>query len=346
MQKIRQILSEGRITRHLIVWFLLFLLMYFTDAQNVKVWIGLVETLFLAFGYMFVYYTEYLFIFPNFYGKSLIKLTLSIIVTLTIYQLINHSIFYYLIPLLGDKNVFETAPPYLLILTSSFLFFFTSIVAFGASRNKLSKLNMTEQNKREKALLIKELGFYKNQFNSHITFNFLNYCYGYLLNKSEEGEKAIELFSGMLKYTFSSNPDAPVPLKNEIAYISNFIDLQRLLDDRIQVNFMVNGELNNKYVLPRILINFIENAFKHGDTMSIESPITIRLETRENLIRLSVSNKKKKKSEFTRSTGFGNSNSKKQLELLYSNSYEYSYTDDGDIYSCKLALKNKSLQND
>jgi LytS/YehU family sensor histidine kinase len=293
---------------------------------------------------MFVYYAEYLFIFPRFYGKNPIKLIFSIISILVIYQLINHSVFYYLVPFLGDRNIFETAPPHLLILTSSFLFFFTSIVAFGASRNKISKLNMTEQNRREKALLIKELGFYKNQFNSHITFNFLNYCYSHVQTNSKEGAKAIELFSEMLGYTFNSSPDEPVSLKKEIEYISNFIDLQKILSNGIRVNFQVQGELNNKYLLPRILINFIENAFKHGDTKSNDFPINIRLEIQENLIKLFVENKKKKKSEVISSTGFGNSNSIKQLELLYNNNYEYSHNDDENFYSCKLFLTNKPMR--
>lgn len=343
MEKFKKILSEGRVIRHLIVWALLFTLMFFTDAQNVNAIVGLLETLFIVLGYMFVYYMEYLYIFPKFFGKNSIKLSFRIISILIIYQVINHSIFYYLIPFLGDKNVFETAPPNLLVLTSCFLFFFTSIVAFGASRNKLSKQNMTKQNKREKALLIKELGFYKNQFNSHITFNFLNYCYSHVLNKSEEGVNAIELFSGMLNYTFSSNPDEPVPLKKEIEYILNFIDLQKILDNRVQVNFMIDGALDNKYILPRILINFIENAFKHGDPNCVEFPITIRLETKDNLIKLSVDNKKRRKSGFIHSTGLGNSNSKKQLELLYNNEYEYNYSDNENFYSCQLTLTNKFL---
>jgi hypothetical protein len=166
------------------VWFLLFVLMFLTDTQNVSITVGLLETLIIVVAYMFVYYIEYLFIFPKFYKKNLIKFVLAVIITLVIYELINHAIFYYFIPFLGDKNIFENAPSNLLILTSSALFFFTSIVAFGAYQNKRSKWNITEHKRREKALLIKELGFYKNQFNSHITFNFLNYCYSHIHNDS------------------------------------------------------------------------------------------------------------------------------------------------------------------
>jgi LytS/YehU family sensor histidine kinase len=147
----------------------------------------------------------------------------------------------------------------------------------------------------------------------------------------------------MLKYTFSSSPDDPVSLKTEVDYISNFINLQKILDNSTQVRFQINGDLNNKYLLPRILINFIENAFKHGETNSTESPVIIRLETRDNQIRLFVDNKKRKKSKLISSTGFGNSNSIKQLELLYKNNYEYSHNTDGEFYSCSLFLTNKQL---
>lgn len=145
----------------------------------------------------------------------------------------------------------------------------------------------------------------------------------------------------MLRYTLSSMANEPVSLQKEIEHITNFISIQQILEKNVHVNFQVSGELQCKYVLPRILINFVENAFKHGDSKCKEFPIKIELNANNNQIKLLVKNKKRKHSKS--STGIGNSNSLKQLKFLYKENYEYNYTDEDDFYSCEIKLTNKTL---
>jgi two-component system LytT family sensor kinase len=335
--------NTEKINRHVIAWTILALFMFYVDGQTVSLKTRIIGTFLVVVNYMFVYYCEYLFVFPKFHRSSLLKLVASLSLTLTIFQIINRFIFFYVLPVLGDKNGFENDPPYFLFLTTCFLFFFISIVAFGATQNEKSKFDIRKQNEHEKALLLKELGFFKNQFNSHITFNFLNYCYSHSLKESVERAEAIELFSQMLQYTLNSKADEPVSLNKEVEQINNFISLQKILENGIQVNFQINGDLRNKYVLPRILMNFVENAFKHGDSKSLESPITIRLETDNHHISLLVHNKKRRKGKLTHSTGVGNYNSIKQLELLYKDNYNYTYASDKHFYSCQISLANKTI---
>lgn len=340
MLSVRNKLNEKN-WRHIIVWTILAIFMFYIDGQSVSLKTRLIGTCLVVLGYMFVYYFEYLLIFPKFYKVNLFNLAISLLGLLIIFQLINHFIFFIVIPFLGDPNGFEHDPPYFLFLTTSFLFFFISIVAFGATQNERSKFDLRIQCEREKALLVKELGFFKNQFNPHITFNFLNYCYSHCQKESVEGGQAIELFSQMLRYTLSSKADEPVPLQKEIEHISNFIAIQQILEKDIHVDFLVTGESQSKYVLPRILINFVENAFKHGETKCKNFPIRIEIKTSNDTIELIVKNKKRKHSKL--STGVGNSNSLKQLELLYKGDYQYTNKNEEDFYSCEIQLINKTL---
>jgi two-component system LytT family sensor kinase len=290
-----QVLQAPRknVLRHLIVWTVITSVITIIDPPSGILSRKIVVTLLLMGNYMIAYYLESIIIFPKYFGKNALKLVLGVLLALVIYELIQHMTFFVISPMFGSKTSFDSAPPYTLLLNSIFLFFCVSIVAFGGYQNNISKLNIKIQNEREKVMLIKELGFFKNQFNSHIVFNFLNFCYSHIHKESQDGAKAIERFSKMLRYTLDNKPDKPVPLQNEIEHINNFISLHRQLTKNVHVDFRIHGKLKGFYIYPRVLINFIENAFKHGEIASKEIPITIYLEAFDNQIKLSVRNKKK-----------------------------------------------------
>ena len=58
-----------------------------------------------------------------------------------------------------------------------------------------------------------------------------------------------------------------VPLKKEIEYLENYIELQKLRisdDDPFQLNFTVKGQIGTIEIAPVLYIPFVENAFKYG----------------------------------------------------------------------------------
>ncbi len=339
-------LNKKKIIRHLIVWLIISVYLDFIDHEEGRLITRIVVPVLSISGYAFTYYMGYLFIFPKFTQRKYLAGSLGLLLTLTAFQTIHYFLYYILIPALGDKNYFDGVPVSVLILSASFPFFFTSMIALGTHQSRLSKLKIKLQIAREKALLVKELGFYKNQFNSHIIFNFLNYCYSHLHQDSKETADAIEMFSNMLHYNLGTDPNELVILEKEVLHISNYINLQKTLYSDNHVKFEVSGEVERYYVAPRILINFIENAFKHGDSTSPEHPIDIKLSSTSNLIELSVSNKRRKnfmsKPKIV-STGIGNLNVFQQLQLVYKDNYTYSFNEDLDFYSCSLKLSNKPL---
>lgn len=326
------------IFKHLTAWICITLVNAIIGYEGVKLSTAVIVEILGMLGFMFIYYTESLWVFPKLYEKGILRMGLGLLGVLTIYTSSLYFTFYHLLPYLGEKYFYDGAPIYVLILNSSFLFFLTSIVAYGAYLNRKTKRAIEIQTAREKALLIKQLGFLKNQFNSHIIFNFLNYCYSHIHKNSKSGAEAIELFSQMLAYTLESNPHTPVLLENEIDYISSYLKLQKILHNDIQVNFKVEGNVKNRFIAPQILINFIENAFKHGDTKSMEFPITIEVFSDENQIKLNVSNKKRERPLKVESTGVGITNVLQQLKLLYEDKFQYYYSNETDFYTCNLLL--------
>lgn len=219
-----------------------------------------------------------------------------------------------------------------------------SLVKERTQELALSLEKLRVQSEREKSLLQMEFNFLKNQFNSHITFNFLNYCYSKIHKLSDEAADAIDLFASMLRYSLSGKFDEKVTLASEIEYIENFIKLQRLLTSEVYVRFTCHGNMNGKYILPRVLITFIENAFKHGKFDSAEEPIEISLHAEEQTISLQVQNKKSNRKHLI-NTGVGRENVRKILELYYAGHHELIINEDNEFYSCTLHLNLNQEQD-
>ncbi|HET6227762.1 MAG TPA: histidine kinase [Bacteroidia bacterium] len=146
--------------------------------------------------------------------------------------------------------------------------------------------------KRDNATLSKELDFLKNQFNSHITFNFLNFCYSKVHKSSKHAAEAIETFADMLRYSSQLKPDEEVALKREIDYIENFIRIQRCITEKVYCDFKYEGRIQQKVIVPFVLIKFVENAFKYGEINNELYPIQIHLMAETDSVIFEVKNKK------------------------------------------------------
>lgn len=178
----------------------------------------------------------------------------------------------------------------------------------------------------------------KNQFNSHITFNFLNFCYENTYKSSNETAESIKIFSRMLNHSLNNKVCEKVKLLTEVEYIEDFIKLQRLLSSDVNINFTLSGnDFDRILIFPGILIAPVENAFKHGNLHSEENPIQVELKCSYKYLTLSVLNEKNKH-KINEPSGIGNNNLKQQLDLLYKDKYYLSVKNEDCTYSCELKL--------
>jgi two-component system, LytTR family, sensor kinase len=215
-----------------------------------------------------------------------------------------------------------------------------SIVAYcGASFyfNKLRIYNLKIQHNKEKALLLKELVYFRNQFNSHVTFNFLNYCYSHIHKNSPEAAKAIELYSDMLRYSSDNLSESKALLKKEIVYLNKYIGLRKLLNKKVFVKFKVQGGINGKQIYPRLLLTFIENAFKHGIYNDPENPVEIEINSREDRVSFTVVNKIRQNKNMA-GTGTGLINARQLLQLHYPGRHSLKLAEYAGQYRCTLEL--------
>jgi two-component system LytT family sensor kinase len=328
-------LLNKKTLNHFIFWILFAFVAFIIDPPKGPILIKIGGSLLIVLNYVFTYYMNLHVIFPNLYKKKL-YLLFSVFIAFALFMFFDLLIFdKFLGPYSRVKSSFGSNWV-AMIIPQFFLFSFILMPALGAYQNKIGIEKLKLKGEKEKKLRLKELEFLRNQFNSHITFDFLNQCHTIIHKDSTETAEAIEIFTRMLRYSLNSKAQEKVQLKGEIEYIQDFIRLQKLLSTDVMVNFSLKGDANI-YILPRILIGFVENAFKHGDLHSADYPINIELNSTSAHLDFTVTNKKNKH-KIIEPSGIGNFNMKQQLELLYKNKYMLKIEDNDAIYSSSLRL--------
>ncbi len=203
--------------------------------------------------------------------------------------------------------------------------------------------HQTEKKALENANLNAEVSFLKSQINPHFLFNTLNGIYSLANARSPHTEEAILKLSQMLRYVLYDSSTEKIELSKDIAYISNFIHLQRLrLAQKVKINYEVRGNIEGLFIAPLLLITFIENAFKHGVSYIYPSTIAIEISVFDETLTLVASNTVFENNKFD-TGGIGLKNARRRLELLYPDKYLLDIVRNNRLYVVNLKI---NLQSD
>lgn len=177
--------------------------------------------------------------------------------------------------------------------------------------------NRLKQTESEK--LVAQIASLKSQTNPHFLFNTLNNIYATAIDTSPKTADMVDKLSEMMRYTMKETQQDFVPLEDEINYLDNYIELQRLRLDR-SVKLEYNSLKNIPYfqIAPMLLIPFVENAFKHGVNSEQKSDIKIEMTMNKTEFQLSVvNNKVNVQQDISEGSGLGIENTRHRLNLIY-----------------------------
>ena len=212
--------------------------------------------------------------------------------------------------------------------------------AFDWFKNQRLKADLEKQN------LMSEMAMLKAQVNPHFLFNTLNNIYTLSYKQDKNAPEAILKLSELMRYMLYEASGEKVSLDQEIKYICNYIELQRLrLKDPLDVNFIIKGNHHGKVIPPMLLIPFVENTFKHGISLQHPSAIQIDLEVRDDTLYFSTVNnivnpQLVKNGENDRGIGF--KNVQRRLTLLYPNNHILKINKTIDQYFVNLIINLKN----
>ncbi len=215
---------------------------------------------------------------------------------------------------------------------------------------KLAK-NWLESQKHQRILekekLETELKFLKSQFNPHFLFNTINSIFVLIDKNPEMASESLVKFSSLLRYQLYECNSNRIPLKNELAYIESFIELENL---RQNENFELEIDIakpidEGLLVAPFILIPFIENAFKHIAADANDRRwmhLNIKIENNVMYFKLGNATDFNVKNSFADKDtygGLGLKNVRRRLDILYPNGHSLEIKRAQDIYMVKLSLE-------
>lgn len=219
-----------------------------------------------------------------------------------------------------------------------------NILVIGISTSLgVSKIAM-ENTSAKKAAQAKqkaaELKYLIAQVNPHFLHNTLNTIYSLANDENAPTtQDAILKLSKMMRYMVKESSQEKVPLKQEIAFLNNFIDLQKLrLAGAIPVDFSINGPIDQQKIAPLLLITLIENVFKHGVQYQPVQPIKISiLVEKSNQLILTTQNVLKSKGQ-NEHTGTGLDNLQKRLNMIYPNTHQLEITTQHQLFLVYLRI--------
>ena len=206
----------------------------------------------------------------------------------------------------------------------------------------------TENQVLEKEKLRAELELLKGQLHPHFMFNTLNGIYSLALKESQRTADAILNLSNLMRYMMTESGQTIIALSQEIEIIRTYIMMeQNRFGDRLDVAVNIQGDMNDKFIAPLILLPFVENGFKHGTSkMSDQAWMSLELMVKDSELKFKLINGKPTHSDKSAvsPSGIGLNNVKKRLGLLYPQGHELRLTEDDSTFIVSLMVQLQKIQ--
>lgn len=325
---------------HALVWVVLLTGLFFVSAKERAEESAVIVLLYGAVN-IFIFYVHYFFINKLFIGDNQYKKAiLYIAIVLVISVPIKYGIALYFEDIIlryGDnKDKLLSAVQYnvVAVITGLFFILLSTTVYIISSNFKNNEQRKSLENEK----LTAELAFLKSQINPHFLFNSLNNIYSLAYQKSEKTPEAILKLSEIMRYMLYESNEETVLLEEEINYLQNYIELQKLrFKENIHVDLHVEIDNPNHRIMPLLLISFLENAFKHGVSTNANKPIRIAIEVHNGRLHFKTENAKSQVNK-DQTKGVGLTNLRRRLQLGYPDKHTINTVESENYYTSELFI--------
>lgn len=182
-----------------------------------------------------------------------------------------------------------------------------------------------------------QLNLLKQQLSPHFYFNTLNNLYGLARSNNEKLSDALHQLSNIMRYVIVDCNQSKVLLSQEINFLQSYIALEKLrYEQNTVIEMEVKGEARRTSILPLLLIQFVENAFKHGmKEKSDRNWMKVRLQVTGDELLFEVDNSYY---EAMRSQGIGINSVRHILDLQYEGKHEMTMLHEDNRFLVTLKL--------
>lgn len=333
----------SRLSRNIIYWLLLALLLYKGDSFSLKLYSLRLIALFLSFS--IPCYINNLILIPDYLlkRKFLTYWSLVIILILIVTPL-PYFITQWVHTNFPELNYMQSYVSRNTISHSIPCFFFMALLATGKFASD-AFYNQRKLELLERKQLFSELESLKSQVNPHFLFNALNTIYGLVKKDNKETAEVVRKLSDIMRYVLLDANASMVSLESEVNLIEAYVDFTKLRSNA-KIDFEKTGNLGAYKIAPLLLLPFIENSIKNSLEKHIKNPwmqIKIKIEANALFFRCANNNLSniENGSALNNLEDLGLENLKRRLDLLYGSKYQLdlSNNDNEFIASLKLELK-------
>jgi hypothetical protein len=182
-----------------------------------------------------------------------------------------------------------------------------------------------------------QLNLLKQQLSPHFYFNTLNNLYGLSRGNNPQLSGALNQLSNIMQYVIVDCNQPRVLLGQEISFLQSYIELEKLrYEKNTIIEMKVEGKAKTQVIMPLLLIQFVENAFKHGmKEKSDRSWMKVGMDINDNELLFSVRNSYY---DTAPSQGIGINSVKHILNLQYEGRHDIQMQHEDNSFSVTLKL--------
>jgi len=332
---------------HLLIWLLgsVFILLAFALDEELRplfVWIFVASQICSVI----LFYVNYCFLVSRYWTQRRYALfALLNIAALLLSMFLLYESYVYIYGRFGNfTDAPETFPviiPLFLAIaylpTGMFVILLSSLIKTSFFWNQSQARLKELENERMKA----ELEGLKSQINPHFLFNSLNAIYALIAMDGDKAQEATHALSNLLRYVLNEKNEEMVPLKDELKFTREYIDLMslRFSNDMLSLKVELPDNTEGYMIAPMLFMMLIENAFKHGISNASPSFILILMHISDGKITATIANSvAPKKGEEKHSGGIGLENLKRRLELIYGSDASLDVKQEDGAYTAHLEI--------
>lgn len=189
--------------------------------------------------------------------------------------------------------------------------------------------------------LVLQLNSLKAQLHPHFLFNTLNSLYGMSLVQSPETPAFILRLSDMLRFVLYDCQQNKVLLSKDVEFLLNYIEMEKKRYPDADISFRTAIPEGDEMIASLLLINFIENSFKHGahrvrENGFVRGELYLQSNTLVFILENDILDSTPASHPYS---GIGIGNVKKRLALYYPGQHDLQIENNGQLFRVTLRIQ-------
>lgn len=236
-----------------------------------------------------------------------------------------------------DNDSIPVRTPPLIGITSAiatFVLFISGLTALQFLKYRVA--NQQRIAELEHATMAVTLANLQNQINPHFLFNMLNNANIMIAEDAQKSSEILARLNHLLHYQVEKSAGNLVSLKDDIDFLKDYLELEKLRRDRFDYTIQLEGDTTIT-VPPLLFIPFVENAVKHNPENDLKVAITfynsgdkLYFECKNNKATLPIIKKE---------GGIGLANVKRRLSLLFGEKCSLKLKDEKNVFTVIMEIR-------